>query len=135
MENIKSIGWSNQYFLSRSFISHFFFSPDGFFLSLRSNTFWSNSLRDIFLNESFFSSFNTFSFLLSRQGSHDYCGFPLGCFFFSFFESFGSLFCNSYKTNIQPYGFLGSGLSQKTNSFSRTFIQSLGEFEYRFLKF
>jgi len=135
MENIKSIGWSNQYFLSRSFISHFFFSPVGFFLSLRSNTFWSNSLRDIFLNESFFSSFNTFSFLLSRQGSHDYCGFPLGCFFFSFFESFGSLFCNSYKTNIQSYGFLGSGLSRKTKSFSHTFIQPLGEFEYRFLKF
>ena len=85
MGSTKSIGWLNQYFLSRSFVSHFFFSPDGFFLSLRSNTFWFNSLRDIFLNDSFFSCFNNFSFMLSRQGSQGYCGFPLGCFFFFFF--------------------------------------------------
>jgi len=135
MENIKSIGWSNQYFLSRSFVCHLFFSPDGFFLSLRSNNFWPTSLRDIFLDESFFSCFNVFSFFLFLLVSHVYFGFSFGCFFFSFFETFGSLFCNSYKTNIQSYGFLGSGLSRKTNSFSHIFIQPLGEFEYRFLKF
>jgi len=86
MVNIKNTSWSDQYFLSRSFVCHFFFSPDGFFLSLRSNNFWPTSLRDIFLDESFFSCFNVFSFLLSRQGGYAYCGFPLGCFFFLFLK-------------------------------------------------
>ena len=133
MENIKSIGWSNQYFLSRSFVCHLFFSPDGFFLSLRSNNFWPTSLRDIFLDESFFSCFNVFSFFLSRQGSHAYCGFPLGCFFFSFFETFGSLFCNSYKTSLQPYGLLASSYNNTNNLFFNFSNQSLLHLEYRFL--